>query len=110
MIPPTRFSRGLALLAAGAFFMESIDATILQTALPAIASELGVTAVGASVTIVAYLLVVAIALPATGWLGDRLGVRVVFLLAVAIFTIGSLSTLFTHTDATAYTPDGSPGR
>tara|TARA_Y100000114_G_scaffold25719_3_gene21402 strand:- start:2500 stop:3906 length:1407 start_codon:yes stop_codon:yes gene_type:complete len=90
VIPPTRFSRGLALLAAGAFFMESIDATILQTALPAIASELGVTAVGASVTIVAYLLVVAIALPATGWLGDRLGVRVVFLLAVAIFTIGSL--------------------
>ena len=94
MIPPTRFSRGLALLAAGAFFMESIDATILQTALPAIASELGVTAVGASVTIVAYLLVVAIALPATGWLGDRLGVRVVFLLAVAIFTIEYLTRLW----------------
>ena len=82
--------RGLALLVAGAFFMEILDATIIVPAIPAIAADLGVQAVDVNVAISAYLVTVAVLIPASGWIADRFGLRRVFLAAIALFTLASV--------------------
>jgi EmrB/QacA subfamily drug resistance transporter len=86
--PP--FPRGMALLVAGALFMEILDATIVAPAIPRIAESLGVNAVNINVAISAYLVTVAVLIPATGWMADRFGVRRVFVTAIAVFTIASI--------------------
>jgi EmrB/QacA subfamily drug resistance transporter len=80
----------MALLVAGAFFMEILDATIIAPAIPLIASSLGVDAVDVNVAISAYLVTVAVLIPATGWTADRFGVRRVFLAAIVVFTLASV--------------------
>ncbi|HET6734309.1 MFS transporter [Mycobacterium sp.] len=80
----------MALLVAGAFFMEILDATIIAPAIPLIADSLGVEAVDVNVAISAYLVTVAVLIPATGWMADRFGVRRVFITAIAVFTIASI--------------------
>ena len=84
------FPRGMALLVAGAFFMEILDATIIAPAIPLIADSLGVQAVDVNVAISAYLVTVAVLIPATGWMADRFGIRRVFITAIAVFTIASI--------------------
>ncbi len=84
------FPRGMALLVAGAFFMEILDATIIAPAIPRIAESFGVAAVDINVAISAYLVTVAVLIPATGWMADRFGVRRVFIAAIAVFTIASI--------------------
>lgn len=83
------FSVSIALLAAGALFLEILDGTILTTAVPAIASEFDVGAGDVSPVLVAYLVAAAVGIPAAGWLSDRFGVRPVFLLALFVFTVAS---------------------
>ncbi|WP_319456250.1 MULTISPECIES: MFS transporter [unclassified Mycobacterium] len=80
----------MALLVAGAFFMEILDATIIAPAIPLIADSLGVQAVDVNVAISAYLVTVAVLIPAAGWLADRFGIRRVFIAAIAVFTIASV--------------------
>ena len=80
----------MALLVAGAFFMEILDATIIAPAIPLIASSLRVDAVDVNVAISAYLVTVAVLIPASGWMADRFGVRRVFLAAIAVFTLASV--------------------
>ena len=87
---PPSFPRGMALLVAGAFFMEILDATIIAPAIPRIAESLDVAAVNINVAISAYLVTVAVLIPATGWTADRFGVRRVFVTAIAVFTIASI--------------------
>src|SRR5262245_59924111 len=87
---PSSFPRGMALLVAGAFFMEILDATIIAPAIPRIAGSLGVTAVDVNVAISAYMVTVAVLIPATGWMADRFGVRHVFITAIAVCTIASI--------------------
>lgn len=87
---PTPFPRGMALLVAGAFFMEILDATIIAPAIPLIATSFGVQPVDVNVAISAYLVTVAVLIPATGWMADRFGVRRVFLAAIAVFTLASI--------------------
>jgi EmrB/QacA subfamily drug resistance transporter len=84
------FSRALAVLIAGAYFMENLDATIIAPAAPAIAESLGVGAVQINVAMTAYLLTVAVLIPGSGWLSDRYGARGVFSLAIALFTVASI--------------------
>lgn len=84
------FSVPIALLAAGALFLEILDGTILTTAVPAIARDFGIDAVDVSIALVAYLAAAAAGIPAAGWLADRFGVRKVLLLALAVFTAASL--------------------
>ena len=72
------FSRALAVLIAGAYFMENLDATIIAPAAPAIADSLGVQPVQINVAMTAYLLTVAVLIPGSGWLSDRFGARGVF--------------------------------
>ena len=80
----------MALLVAGAFFMEILDATIIAPAIPLIADSLGVEAVDVNVAISAYLVTVVVLIPAAGWLADRFGIRRVFIAAIAVFTIASV--------------------
>jgi len=82
-------NRGLALLVAGAFFMEILDGTVIAPAAPAIAADLGVPAVDINVAITAYLLTLAVLIPISGWMADRFGARRVFMAAIAIFTLAS---------------------
>ena len=84
-------NRPLALLVAGTFFMENLDATIIATAAPAIADDLGVAPVDVNAAMTAYLVAVAAGLPASGWLTDRFGARRVLLVAVAVFAVASLA-------------------
>lgn len=94
MSRPRSFHRGVALLAAAALFMENLDATIILTAAPAIARDLGVEAVDVGATIVAYLLAVGVFIPASAWFAERFGVRRVFLASITIFTVASLGCAF----------------
>ena len=72
------------------FFMQALDTTIVNTALPSMAKSLGVNPSQIHSVVVAYVLTVAVMLPASGWLADRVGVRNVFFTAIILFTFGSL--------------------
>ncbi len=77
-------------IVAVAFFMEMLDATIINTALPSMALSLGVNPLQMHSVVVAYILTVAIMLPASGWVADRFGLRNTLLWAVGLFATGSL--------------------
>lgn len=79
-----------ALLVAGAFFMEFLNGTVIATALPDMARDFGVTAVELNIGISAYLITLAVLIPASGWIADRFGARAIFTLALAIFTLASV--------------------
>nr|WP_294696347.1 MFS transporter [uncultured Friedmanniella sp.] len=83
-------NRPLALLVAGTFFMENLDGTIIATAAPAMAADLGVAAVDINLAMTAYLVTIAVGIPISGWLTDRFGGRRVLSSAIAIFTVASL--------------------
>lgn len=87
---PAQFPRAMALLVAGAFFMEILDATIITPAIPLIAGSFGIDPVDVNVAISAYLVTVAVLIPASGWMADRFGPRPVFAAAIAIFTLASV--------------------
>ena len=78
-------SRGLALLVAGAMFMEIMDGTVIAPAAPHIGETFGVPAVAVNVAITAYVLSVAVLIPISGWLADRYGARRIFTAAIAWF-------------------------
>jgi EmrB/QacA subfamily drug resistance transporter len=82
--------KAFALLVALAGFMELFDGTVIQTALPAMARDLGVTPAGASVTMAAYFAAAAGAIPVCAWLTERLGARTAFAGGVAVFALASL--------------------
>lgn len=86
-----------ALLVAGAFFMEFIDGTVIATALPDMAKSFGVQAVDLNIGISAYLITLAVLIPASGWIADRFGARKIFTLALAIFTLASVLCGFSTT-------------
>jgi len=85
-----RQSAVIALLVAGALFMEQLDGTVIATALPQMALSFGVAAIDLNIGISAYLLTVAVFIPASGWVSDRFGARVVFACAIAAFTLSSV--------------------
>lgn len=82
---------GLAWVAALAIFMQTLDATILNTALPSIAKSLHDSPLNLQWTIIGYALTVALFIPLSGWLADRYGTLKIFQFAIVIFCIGSLS-------------------
>lgn len=91
-VTPTtsRAISGMALLVAGAFFMEYIDGTVIATALPQMALSFGVSAVDLNIGMSAYLLTLAVFIPASGWIAERFGSRQVFTTALVIFTLASV--------------------
>jgi EmrB/QacA subfamily drug resistance transporter len=90
-VKKARSMAGLPWIAAMAFFMQALDATILNTALPAIAESLNRSPLAMQSAIISYTLTVAMLIPVSGWLADRFGTRRVFMLAVTLFTLGSLA-------------------
>lgn len=76
-------------LVAVAFFMESLDTTILNTGVPAIAQALGVAPLSMKSVLSSYTLSLALFIPVSGWIADRFGTRRVFSTAIGIFTLGS---------------------
>lgn len=80
----------LAFLVAGCFFMEMLDTTIVTTAAPHIAADLGVEPRDTGVLITAYLISLAVFIPLGGWLLTRVRARTIFGAAIALFTVASL--------------------
>jgi EmrB/QacA subfamily drug resistance transporter len=73
-----------------ALFVTILDTTVVGTALPAMAADLGVSTGEIGWVVIVYLVSMAVWIPASGWLGDRFGTRRVFLGALAIFTAASI--------------------
>jgi EmrB/QacA subfamily drug resistance transporter len=76
-------------LVAVAFFMESLDTTILNTAVPVVAKALAVSPLSMKSVLASYTLSLAVFIPVSGWMADRFGTRRVFAAAIGIFTLGS---------------------
>lgn len=87
----SRAYRGLAWVAAMALFMQSLDATILNTALPAISADLHKPAFEMQMAIIAYSLAVALFIPLTAWAAAKFGTLTVFRSAVFTFVLGSVA-------------------
>jgi EmrB/QacA subfamily drug resistance transporter len=85
----TSSKRLLPWLVAVAFFMESLDTTILNTAVPAIAAALNVAPLSMKAVLSSYTLSLAVFIPISGWMADRFGTRRVFASAIGLFTLGS---------------------
>ncbi len=81
--------RILPWLVAVAFFMESLDTTILNTAVPVVSKALGVAPLSMKSVLASYTLSLAVFIPISGWMADRFGTRRVFASAIGIFTLGS---------------------
>ncbi|MET1537021.1 MFS transporter, partial [Burkholderia sola] len=77
-------------LVAIGFFMQTLDGTIVNTALPTMAEVLGESPLRMQSVIVAYSLTMAMLIPASGWMADRFGTRRVYLWAIALFVLGSV--------------------
>jgi EmrB/QacA subfamily drug resistance transporter len=89
--PPTDTTkRLLPWLVAVAFFMQSLDTTILNTAVPAIAEAMAVTPLDMKSVLASYTLSLAVFIPISGWMADRFGTRRVFASAIGLFSLGSL--------------------
>jgi DHA2 family multidrug resistance protein-like MFS transporter len=86
--------KALLWIVASAFFMQTLDTTIVNTALPAMAASLGVSPLSMQPVIVAYSLTMAMLIPASGWLADRFGTRLVYFYAILIFVLGSVFCAF----------------
>jgi EmrB/QacA subfamily drug resistance transporter len=83
-------SKWIALLVAGAFFMENLDGTVITTAVPDIARSFGVAPLALNIGVSAYLLTLGVFIPISGWVAERFGARRVFAMALAIFTLASV--------------------
>lgn len=78
------------------FFMEGVDSTIINTAIPAMSRSLSVNPVDLKVALISYLLSLAIFIPISGWIADKFGSKKVFISALCIFTLSSVWCGFAH--------------
>jgi EmrB/QacA subfamily drug resistance transporter len=90
LTPSPTLKRYLPWLVATALFMEQLDATIVNTAIPSIAASLGVTPLSLKSVVTSYILGLAVGIPVSGWMADRYGTKRVFFIAIAIFTLSSV--------------------
>src|SRR5215472_17742468 len=77
-------------LVAVAFFMQSLDTTILNTAVPSIARALQVAPLSMKSVLASYTLSLAVFIPVSGWMANRYGTRRVLAGAIGLFALGSL--------------------
>jgi len=70
--------------------MENMDGTVLATSLPAIARDLHQDPIVLKLAMTSYMLTLAVFIPASGWVADRIGARTVFCTAIGVFTLGSI--------------------
>ncbi len=81
--------RYLPWVVATALFMEQLDSTIVNTAIPAMAESLHVTPLSLKAVVSSYIMALAVCIPISGWMADRFGTRRVFAVAVSVFTLAS---------------------
>jgi EmrB/QacA subfamily drug resistance transporter len=84
------FSRRIPFIVAAAFFMETLDSTIVTTSLPAIARSFGRSPLELTSIVTVYMVAMAIFVPTAGWASARFGARNLFAAAIAVFTLASL--------------------
>jgi EmrB/QacA subfamily drug resistance transporter len=89
--------RIVPLVVASALFMEGMDATILATALPTIARDLGVDPISLKLAITSYLVGLAIFIPVSAWVADRFGARSTFRAALVLYLLASVGCAFSST-------------
>src|SRR5476649_886046 len=82
--------RFLPWLVAVALFMENLDATIVNTAVPTMALNLHVEPLSLKAVLTSYTLSLAVFIPVSGWMADRFGTRRIFTLAISLFLLGSV--------------------
>ncbi len=70
--------------------MENLDGTVIATALPDMGKSFHANPVDLNIGMTAYLLMLAVFIPISGWVADRIGARTVFVSAIAIFTVSSI--------------------
>jgi EmrB/QacA subfamily drug resistance transporter len=83
-------NRVIPLILAFALFMEQMDSTVIATALPAIAMDLGVSPITLKLALTSYMVALAMFIPISGWMSDRFGAKKVFRIAILVFVIGSI--------------------
>jgi EmrB/QacA subfamily drug resistance transporter len=83
-------NRIVPLILALALFMEQMDSTVISTALPAIAADIGTSPIALKLALTAYLVALAIFIPLSGWMADRFGIKKVFAWAIVVFILGSV--------------------
>jgi EmrB/QacA subfamily drug resistance transporter len=86
----SQHSVAIALLVAGAFFMENLDGTVIATALPQMAQTFNTGPIALNIGMTSYMLSLAVFIPISGWIADRFGARTVFGGAIGLFTLASL--------------------
>lgn len=80
----------ISLIVAIAFFMQGLDTTAVNTAIPAMAKSFGTDVVHLSAGITSYLIALAIFIPVSGWIADRFGTRRVFCTSIVLFIVASI--------------------
>ncbi len=83
-------NRIIPLILAVALFMEQMDSTVIATALPTIATDLGVSPITLKLALTSYMVALAMFIPISGWMSDRFGAKKVFRLAICVFVVGSI--------------------
>lgn len=83
-------NRIVPLILAVALFMEQMDSTVIATALPAIATDLGVGPITLKLALTSYMVALAIFIPVSGWMADRFGAKKIFRIAILVFVVGSI--------------------
>ena len=83
-------NRIVPLILAVALFMEQMDSTVIATALPAIAADLGVGPITLKLALTSYMVALAIFIPVSGWMADRFGAKKIFRIAILVFVFGSI--------------------
>ena len=83
-------NRIVPLILAFALFMEQMDSTVISTALPAIAADIGTSPIALKLALTAYIVALAIFIPLSGWMADRFGIKKVFTWAILVFILGSV--------------------
>ncbi|OOG76154.1 MFS transporter [Algoriphagus sp. A40] len=85
-----QIKRVLPVILATAIFMQMLDSTILNTSLPSIAKDLHESPLNMQNAIISYVLTLALLMPISGFVADKFGTKKVFIVALALFALGSL--------------------
>ncbi len=94
---PVLSKRLISFIVSLAGFMEALDTTIINTAIPAISSSLNVSPVDLKIALISYLITLAIFIPISGWVSDKFGIKRVFIFALIVFTLSSVWCGFANT-------------
>lgn len=88
--PTSHLHKSIILFIASlAMFMEGLDTTILNTAIPSMASSLQINPIDLKIALISYLLSLAVFIPISGWLADTFGIKSVFIGAMSLFVLSS---------------------